>query len=241
MTANPYLVEYHKMLGHQIDHGGMLMPAMPAWPQRPWQYCFECLRSAPRTRDKRAQDDERTWQPMQRQYAWGIPDESALEAIAEHSPGGVVEIGAGGGYWAKLLRERGVDVMAFDADPGFAHWTLKNWSEVLLGDHTAVIGFPKRTLLLCWPSYDMPWTAEVLELYGGDTVIYVGEGSGGCTGCDRMHTLLGEGSECWHLGAEHDDPCDCGPRESALFTPGKEVRIPQWCGLNDYLSIYHRI
>jgi hypothetical protein len=45
-------------------------------------------------------------------YAWAIPNEEALETIAKYGP--IVEIGAGNGYWAFLLRSMGVEVKAFD-------------------------------------------------------------------------------------------------------------------------------
>ncbi|GAQ79688.1 hypothetical protein KFL_000360040 [Klebsormidium nitens] len=55
--------------------------------------------------------------PMRKLFAWAIPTEEALEAIKQCSPKGVVEIGAGSGYWAALLEERDVSVRAFDRDP----------------------------------------------------------------------------------------------------------------------------
>jgi hypothetical protein len=48
-------------------------------------------------------------------YSWAIPNEDALRAIAAHGP--ILEVGAGNGYWAQLLTERGVDVLAFDPVP----------------------------------------------------------------------------------------------------------------------------
>lgn len=57
-------------------------------------------------------------------YAYAIPSEHALRTIAAHSPGGVLEVFAGIGYWARCLRERfpDLDVIATDRDPG-------SWSE----------------------------------------------------------------------------------------------------------------
>mmetsp|Transcript_7858 Transcript_7858/g.19988 ORF Transcript_7858/g.19988 Transcript_7858/m.19988 type:complete len:164 (-) Transcript_7858:188-679(-) len=45
-------------------------------------------------------------------YAWAIPDQRAIRIIANFSP--LVEIGAGKGYWAMLLRQAGADVLALD-------------------------------------------------------------------------------------------------------------------------------
>ncbi|MGH3211304.1 MAG: hypothetical protein ACRDNO_26460 [Trebonia sp.] len=48
-------------------------------------------------------------------FAWAIPDEGALAVLARHGP--LLECGAGTGYWAALLRARGVDVLASDLAP----------------------------------------------------------------------------------------------------------------------------
>lgn len=53
-------------------------------------------------------------------YAFAVPNERALQVIAYYSP--VVEVGAGTGYWAGLLRKRGVEVIAVDiAPPATSH------------------------------------------------------------------------------------------------------------------------
>lgn len=46
-------------------------------------------------------------------YAWAVPSPQAIKWIAERCPR-IVEIGAGRGYWAKLLAGAGVDILAFD-------------------------------------------------------------------------------------------------------------------------------
>ena len=51
-------------------------------------------------------------EPLCKKYAWAIPDERALHILARFSP--LIELGAGRGYWARLLRDRGVDIIAFD-------------------------------------------------------------------------------------------------------------------------------
>ena len=232
---NPYLDTYREMLAHQTEHSAWPWSPMtglfPGSPAQPVQYCHGCLE------ENRLGTVDYAHQPMQTRYSWGIPNDAALDTIAEHSPNGVVEIGAGGGYWAKLLRERGVDVAAFDADPppGNTYWCSTSWSDVVTGDHTNVARFPDRTLLLVWPCNGLDWTHEVIELYQGDTVIFVGERA--FSGSDRMHQLLGWDTECWH---DEDDTCDCEPPADALFTRGKEVDIPQWSGLRDYLIVFDR-
>jgi hypothetical protein len=49
-------------------------------------------------------------------FAFAVPCAAALDAVAALGVG-VVEVGCGTAYWACLLRERGVDVVAYDARP----------------------------------------------------------------------------------------------------------------------------
>jgi hypothetical protein len=50
-------------------------------------------------------------------YGFAVPTDDALSRIQAVSPDGVVEIGAGTGYWARLLHDRGVDIEAYDVAP----------------------------------------------------------------------------------------------------------------------------
>jgi hypothetical protein len=227
-----YLDLYLSQLAHQRNHGGGVNLSWREGLDQPWEWCPNCLRVTP-------PDAKDLNHQVKRKYAWAVPNEDALRAIAAVSPRGVVEIGAGGGYWAMLLRERGVEVIAYDPDPdGLKDWHAgRRWSEVLYGDHTAVIGHSDRTLFLCWPEYNKTWAQEALELYEGETVVYVGEGFGGCTADDQFHALLGDDVSCWHPG---DDLCD-HDWPAPLFNETNVVDIPQWCGLYDSLKIYQRM
>jgi len=73
--------------------------------------------------------------PLRRLYAWGLPTAEALDCIEQtfHSSGGegLVEIGAGTGYWACLLRRRGIVVMPYDLHP--CHAMEPNGHHKLLG------------------------------------------------------------------------------------------------------------
>lgn len=156
-------------------------------------------------------------------YSWAIPNEEALSAIAAVGP--IVEIGAGAGYWAWLLREREVDVVAYDACPPSPqrqnryHRTREStFGDVLVGGPEDVMKHADRTLFLCWPPYEDPMAARALTLYlaaGGKRLVYIGESPGGCTGDDAFHALVRE-----------------------RMTETRMVDIPQWFGVHDYLSIY---
>jgi hypothetical protein len=117
-------------------------------------------------------------------YAYGVPTPAALRLIAEHQP--LIEIGAGSGYWAWLLRQMHVDVVAYDLEP--PDGTYRNaffeggltWTEVSEGGAEAVHEHPERTLFLCWPPPASPMAEECLAAFHGDIVLYVGEWRGAC-------------------------------------------------------------
>jgi len=151
-------------------------------------------------------------------YAWAVPSDEALSAIIEHSPQGVVEIGAGSGYWAWLLRERSVDVVAYDRKPYHNAQVDAKWSLVKRGGPWHSKLFPERTLFLCWPPYAHSMAFQALSYYQGQTLAYIGEGEGGCTGDDQFHSAL---EKEW---------------EEIQF-----VGLPQWPGIHDNLVIYRRL
>lgn len=233
-SGNPYLDHYREQLAHQREHG----PRLPTvsglrTDEHPHEVCIGCLNDPERPVDDQPHG-------VKLRFAWAVPSDAALDAIDRHSPNGVVEIGAGGGYWARMLRARGVDVAAYDPFPAGTEsdWhSGYEWSQVDAGDHRVVSKHPDRTLLLVWPSYASGWTDEVVELFEGDTVVYVGEPPGGCTGTRPMHELLGYEAECWCFVG----PCECPPAVPALFGEVERVAIPQWWGMNDYLSVHRRL
>lgn len=152
---------------------------------------------------------------LAKRYAWGVPNQEAIEAIA--ALGSVVEIGAGTGYWASLLAAFGVDVVAYDERPGHNGWCDHAcYHPVSVGGPADVERHPDRALFLCWPPMS-EMAAESLALYAGRYVAYVGEYSGGCCADDAFFESLDSG---W---VEIESVC-----------------IPQWPGLHDALSIFER-
>eukprot|EP00929_Paragymnodinium_shiwhaense_P080631 TRINITY_DN42063_c0_g1_i1.p1 TRINITY_DN42063_c0_g1~~TRINITY_DN42063_c0_g1_i1.p1 ORF type:complete len:377 (-),score=96.56 TRINITY_DN42063_c0_g1_i1:529-1659(-) len=132
-------------------------------------------------------------EPLQRAFACGLPGETALDCLAKHAEasGGIVELGAGSGYWAKLLRERGVDVVAFDSKPpGVGAGNdlfVKSFSTVQLATKEAIAAaaVSRRMLLLVWPFNEAKerqtadggncWDACALHNFTGDVVAHVGD------------------------------------------------------------------
>ena len=88
-------------------------------------------------------------------FAYAVPSPQALDRLARF--GELLEIGAGGGYWARCLTARGAVVHAFDRTAPAAQ-TRKLGS--LSAHHPIAMGGPAEalraypscaTLLLCWP------------------------------------------------------------------------------------------
>lgn len=156
------------------------------------------------------------------QYAWAIPSQRAIEAIADYGP--VVEMGAGTGYWSWLLRQSGVDVVAYDLHPARRgaeangwHPDTPRWTKIQKGRPDELVHHADRTLFLCWPPYATDMATRSVAFYDGETVAYVGEGEGGCTGNDDFHEVL-----------ERD------------WKQNDSIDIPHWEGVHDRLTIWRR-
>ena len=146
-------------------------------------------------------------------YAYAVPDITALNMIKSYGP--IIELGAGKGYWAKLLNEIGTDIVAID---NLSWWkTFEPFFNVQQGDEKSILEHPDRTLFLCWPPFDTSFAHKCLKLYSGEYFIYVGESKGGCTGTKAFFNYLDK----------NFDEVECH-------------RIPQWFGIHDFLTIYKR-
>lgn len=157
---------------------------------------------------------------LTRHYAWAVPTDEAIAAIAALSP--IIEIGAGTGYWAMLLAQAGADIVAYDFAPPGGPFTnpyrhQHTWFDIQRGSWEVLEQYPDRALFLCWPPYDDSMAADCLDAYRGNNFAYIGESCGGCNGTDEFFELLHEQWQC----------------EQKIF-------IPQWDGIHDYLSIYRR-
>jgi hypothetical protein len=162
--------------------------------------------------------DRRVW--CVRRYAFAIPTDAALSVLARFAP--IVELGAGTGYWAYLLRRRGVDCLAFDAappdrSPNPHRFISFTWTEVQRGGIEVLRDYSYRALLLCWPAYRDPFASHALAAYAGTTLLYIGESVGGHTADDAFFAQL-----------ERD------------WLPVLEVQLPNWPGTTDRLVVYQR-
>ena len=154
------------------------------------------------------------------QFGFAILDATAIEVIRPYAP--ILEIGAGSGYWSYELRRAGIDVIATDLGVGSYRGLESGWEKPYLDverlhGEAAVKKYPARILLTVWPDLHDDWSAKALAAYTGKTVLYVGEGPGGCTATDGFHEYLAEnfGSAIIHA-------------------------IPNFWGIHDQLHIWSR-
>jgi hypothetical protein len=126
-------------------------------------------------------------------YAYAVPTDPVLDRIAH--AGDIVEVGAGGGYWARCLHERGAAITAFDRTlpveqvrPGGR--LIQHHPVGIGGPAEALAAAPAaRTLLLCWPPglinrdevdagaapVFSPMGNEALDRFAGDHLVFVGD------------------------------------------------------------------
>jgi hypothetical protein len=136
----------------------------------PFERCFQRLDQLPNHTGYRLQ--------LAQRYAYVLPEPHLLDVIARYSP--LLEVGAGTGYWAYLLRQRGADIIAYDQAPlggersNRYHYESWPWTEVLAGGTTVVQQHADRSLLICWPPL-FSSLGQVLRFFTGKRVIYVGD------------------------------------------------------------------
>lgn len=153
-----------------------------------------------RLRQEKEAEDE-----AQESYAFAIPCFPILDVIRKFSSGGVLELGAGSGYWSYLLGKLDVDVVAVDRIVANNMYGFKKlWYQVTDRNANDAVADPvhaNRTLLLCWPDDD--WAARCLKLSSQSCLAYVGrpncDGTGG-------GILKAELLENWEVAEEHPMP-----------------------------------
>lgn len=151
-------------------------------------------------------------------YSWAIPSSEAIHAIADFcddSP--IVEMGAGTGYWAWLLRQAGVEITCFDSrTEAPPHWHPINGGTPASASLDPMLR--GQTLLLVWPPLaengESCMALEALNRLAPRSVIYVGEWRGR-TASPEFHAFLESG-----------------------YRLELELPLPNWPGFRDTLRIY---
>ncbi|MGW0574798.1 hypothetical protein ACWD25_02280 [Streptomyces sp. NPDC002920] len=167
------------------------MPAEPYWgsdgPLCPYPFALGSSAMGPLM----DQGADRT--ALCKKYSWSIVSPGDVQWMKSLLGGrGVVEIGAGTGYWAWQLEQAGVDVAAYDPNPVGDNKFCEGgpYTTVLADDASAVKHHQDRALLMVWPPYGGEHARHALATYEGDLLIYAGESAGGCTADDDFYDLL---------------------------------------------------
>ena len=146
-----------------------------------------------------------------------------VDFLLQYGP--YVEIGAGTGALSRAIDAAGGSSLATD-NFQWHDGDWKSWSAAGVMRMDAVeaveltmkeIG-PERSILCSWPSYDENWCFRaVRHIKKGRLFVYIGEGRGGCTGCDRLHDLLAK-----------------------EFEQIDSYWYPRFSGLHDRVKVYRR-
>jgi hypothetical protein len=143
-------------------------------------------------------------------YSWAIPTSEAIFQIKEYTP--LIEIGAGTGYWAWLLKQAGARIHCFDHEPN----TSPRWVEIKSSQLSDLAVDRDHTLLLCWPPFNTGMATQSLSRFTGSQLIYIGEWRGR-TADPGFHDLL-DGK--WDLI--------------------DQVALPNWPGFRDRVFFFKR-
>jgi hypothetical protein len=158
---------------------------------------------------------------LTKRYSWAIPspgDVSWLTQVLGRR--GLVEIGAGSGYWAWQARQAGVDVVAYEPADASANGYTDGieYSDLRRDGHTAARRHPDRALMLCWPPPADPWAADALRAYAGDLLIYIGQPRGGRCADEAFFRLL----------------------DRTWVAAGSSARHVSWRHAHSGMTVYHR-
>ena len=158
---------------------------------------------------------------IRKKYSYAIPTEPVLSWLVKLGP--IVEVGAGKGYWAKMIADRGGDIVAYDViDPRQNGMTDMGepWYDIAISDCEVCGDHPGRTLFLCWPPLGSNMASRALMSYingGGRYVVYIGAAAGGCTAGDSFFDIL-------------------DARTADISPQGLDVL--SWWGVHDHLYFY---
>lgn len=196
-------------------------PAYQAW----WRYAHGLTPAGERGELSRISRDVRS--ELLKLYSWAVPTREALDCLLEQGP--LLEVGAAGGYWARLLRDLGGDVLACDVVPpeknawiggtysGARAVVAPNWTTVEVADHMLVGDHLGRTVFMSWPA-NRKDVQEVLRKFRPVTVALI----------------------VWPLAAIPHDEDDFYPILEAEWEMTRFVELPHWETITDNLSVWRR-
>jgi len=126
---------------------------------------------------------------------WALVDKQWTKRLAEELEGKkVLEVMAGAGWLAKALSEHGVDITATDNyESHMNEGSHDQVTDVENMDALAALeaNSDADVVIMSWPPLDNDIAQKVGEATQGKTLVYIGEGNGGCTATDEFHENMG--------------------------------------------------
>ncbi len=121
---------------------------------------------------------------MREKFCYSILTPETLKFLLEFSP--LVEMGAGNGYNAWLLRQLGAEIEAIEAFPveegrnwffntnsfGLPGKRGRSWTPITKGDAKDLEHFPDHALLMVWPPINS-MASDSLKHYKGSTIVLI--------------------------------------------------------------------
>lgn len=138
--------------------------------------------------------------------------------------GPIIEIGAGNGYWARMLQMRDVDIIAFDLHATSVWFPVQEGTPEILSEHK------DRTLFLCYPDdfeeSEDSMALSCLQAYTGTYIIHVGE-------------MLGQ-TLCLPDPWGRTSAPDFQVHLATVFHKILQVPLPAWHSSLDTLTVWKR-
>lgn len=149
-------------------------------------------------------------------FGFAIPSLEVVSRIAQ--AGKIIELGAGTGYWSKLIANAGGDILSSDANVGENYgFTIGSCFDVEKCEASEFVQkHPDRDVLIVWPTYNADWAFRAAQaMCYGRTLFLIGEGHGGCTANSDLFEYLEQAFETIEF-----------------------VQIPVWPCSHDFLGIF---
>lgn len=136
-----------------------------------------------------------------RQYGFYIVSEGFIEnTVNFFGKSRILEVGAGSGFLSACLQSSGMDITPTDAHITDNRYGFKKlYTEVLEEDSVKYLKNNRDnfdTVLMSWPNYSSTFAYNIVKnMVPGQTLIYIGEGYGGCTADDNFFEYMEKHAE----------------------------------------------
>lgn len=177
MTGNPYYEQFTAEGLRQLSFEEEMEEYRQNEHLPPAEQCNHIIRRA------KARDE------MIKLYAWAVPTPEVIAYIRSFLEQGIYEIGAGSGYWARMITDSWHDLNYYAFDNYSSHGFTHRYYDVSEDPLLSIESY--RSLFLCWPKYKDPFAFEAVRDLKPRHVFYVGEPDG-CTADDNFSNIMEE-------------------------------------------------